>query len=115
MGIAEIIALVSVLSPVVVQVLRLLSAKIENEKTQKIFQDAATAVTFAEELANANPELVKGGKEKLDQAVRAFQARNPKIPVEQAKVAIQAALPHLGIGATAKKKPVNLGAVLNGQ
>lgn len=115
MGIAEIVALIVTVGPIVAQILRLISAKIENEKDAKLFRDAAKAVEFAEELAAANPELVKGGKDKLDQALRAFQQKNPKISITEAKTILQATLPQLGLGAAAKKRSAGISAALNGQ
>jgi len=104
MGIAEIFAIITLLSPIAVQALRLLSAKIDNEKTSKVLRDAANAVSFAEELAAANPKLVKDGEAKLDQAVRALQQRNPKIPIAEARTIVQGILPQMGLGASIKKK-----------
>ncbi len=106
MSIGTVIALITVLSPVVVQLLRLINANITNAKTKAILDSAEKAVSIVEEstaaVAASNPEMAAKGREKLDAAVRIFMQDHPKIPVVEAQQILRSVLPRLGLGATAQ-------------
>jgi hypothetical protein len=112
-GIPEIIAIASLAAPVLVQLLRLLNAKIANEKASAVMSAAEQAVLFVEEVAAANPDLVQKGSGKLTAAAGELMKKYPKLSDPEAKALIRSTLPKLGLGAAAKKSPIS--QVLNGQ
>jgi hypothetical protein len=108
-GIPEIIAIASLAAPVLVQLLRLLNAKIASA----VMSAAEQAVLFVEEVAAANPDLVQKGSGKLTAAAGELMKKYPKLSDPEAKALIRSTLPKLGLGAAAKKSPIS--QVLNGQ
>ena len=104
MGISEIIALITVAMPLIVQAWRFVDARIENERYHALRDGMKDFASAVEEVAAENPELYATGLAKFNAAMGMARNRWPKVPVALLEPMAKAVLKELGLGAAAKKE-----------
>lgn len=103
------IALVGVVGlavPLMVQLIRRAGLQVTAEQQNQLHVLASSAAAEVEEWAAAKikANLVVTSADKMERAVAALIERSPKVTESEAKAAIQAALPQIGLGAAVRLK-----------